>query len=86
MDAIFPPGEGRDLVLNNCMTCHSFIRFVLLQRTHDQWSYVRRRMRPYVAHLDEAQADALFRYLESHFNDTTPAPTVPNWYLEAAVW
>lgn len=86
MDAIFPPGEGRDLVLQNCIVCHSFIRFVLLQRTHGEWEYVRSRMRPFVPHLDDAQVEVLFGYLERHFNDANPEPVLPQWFLDSAVW
>jgi mono/diheme cytochrome c family protein len=86
MDAIFPPGDGRDLVLNNCLACHGFVRFVLLQRTREQWAYVRRVMRPLVGHLDEPEADALFGYLERHFNDSRPVPDVPDWFLKASPW
>lgn len=34
MDAIFPPGEGRDLVLWNCMNCHTFVRIVAGHNSH----------------------------------------------------
>jgi hypothetical protein len=86
MDAIFPPGDGRDLVLDNCLTCHSFLRFVLLQRTPEQWAYTRRTMRQQVPHLDETQVDRLFGYLEAHFNDRTPPPELPEWFLRSFVW
>ena len=86
MEAIFPPGAGRDLVLNNCLTCHSFVRFVLLQRTPEQWAYTKRTMRPQVPHLSDAEADRLFGYLEQHFNDHTPVPVLPEWFLRSVVW
>src|SRR5437762_7001198 len=66
--------DRRGLVLNNCLTCHSFVRFVLLQRTPEQWAYTRRTMRPQVPHLSDAEADRLFGYLEQHFNDHRPVP------------
>ena len=31
MDKIFPPGLGRDLVLNNCQTCHVWVPIVTLR-------------------------------------------------------
>lgn len=86
MKAIFPPGEGRDLVLNNCMACHSFLRFVLPRRTSGQWAYVRRAMGPRVSHLDTMQIDTLFGYLESHFNEATAPPPVPEWFLDSNAW
>ena len=38
MDEIFPPGEGRDLVLNNCQNCHTFVPIVVLQMEEEAWT------------------------------------------------
>lgn len=82
MDAIFPPGEGRDLVIYNCQTCHSFVRIVAAQRPREAWTLVKRKMRPNVPGLTDEQADILFAYLAENFNDTKPAPDLPLWYKE----
>src|SRR5262245_13930295 len=37
MDQLFPKGEGRDLVLNNCQTCHNFVPILTLQMDAQQW-------------------------------------------------
>src|SRR5262245_4803761 len=38
MDEIFPAGAGRDLVLNNCQNCHTFVPIVILQMDEDAWT------------------------------------------------
>ena len=38
IDEIFPPGEGRDLVLNNCQNCHTFVPIVVLQMEEAAWT------------------------------------------------
>ena len=86
MDAIFPPGEGRDLVLSNCVACHRFARIVLPQRTPEAWRYVRQQIRPIMPNVSDADADALFGYLETHFNDSRPPPQLPDWFLESDPW
>ena len=86
MDAIFPRGEGRELVLDNCTGCHGFVRIVLTERTRDEWATVKRSMAPKVSALSDEQIDSLFTYLEGNFNDTKPAPKLPAWFLEAAPW
>ena len=86
MDAIFPPGDGRDLVLTHCTACHGLTRMVLTQRTKEHWNYVREKMRPSVPDMSDAQADSIFGYLAAHFNDATPSPKLPAWYLESVPW
>src|SRR5687768_10312604 len=37
LDEIFPAGPGRELVLNNCQNCHTFVPLVVLQMDRDGW-------------------------------------------------
>ena len=37
IDAIFPPGPGKDLVLNNCQNCHTWVPIVVLQMNEQEW-------------------------------------------------
>ena len=37
LDEIFPQGPGRDLVLENCQNCHTFVPIVVLQMDKDAW-------------------------------------------------
>ncbi len=86
LDAIFPMGPGRDLVLNDCTVCHTFLRIVVGRRTRDQWDYVRRDMRGKVSQLSDQDVDTLFAYLEANFNDTKPVPALPDWFLQTGEW
>lgn len=86
MDAIFPRGAGRDLMLDNCTNCHSFVRIVLMQRTREQWGVVKNAMKPRVSGLSDEDVDVIFSYLEASFSDTRPAPKLPKWFIEDAAW
>lgn len=86
MDAIFPPGDGRDLVLDNCLTCHGFPRIVLTQRSTERWASVRESMGARVPSLTPEQVERLFAYLETNFSDQRPEPPVPRWFLDAVSW
>ena len=86
MGMIFPTGPGRDLVLNNCLSCHGIVRIVTMQRTQNQWQYVKRIMRPRVSPLSDADANSLFAYLAAHFNDAKPVPPLPAWFLDMSPW
>lgn len=86
MDIIFPPGAGRELLLYNCTACHSFVRIVLGQRSKQEWLLVRRKMRPNVSHLSDAEVDTLFAYAEANFNETKPVPDLPRWLTEMDTW
>lgn len=79
MDKIFPPGKGRDLVLFNCTGCHSFVRVITGQRTLGAWQVVRGSMQSRVSSLSDQEIDDLFAYLEANFNDSKPAPDLPDW-------
>lgn len=74
---IFPPGNGSNLLLNNCTSCHSFVCAVKGQRTTDQWASVKLRMREKVSSLSDADFNAIFEYLQQNFNDTKPEPELP---------
>ena len=86
MDAIFPHGAGRDLLLDNCTNCHSFVRIVLMQRTRERWAIVKANMRPRVVGLSDQDVDTIFEYLEASFNDSRPEPKLPKWLLETETW
>ncbi len=69
---LFPPGPGRDLVLNNCTSCHSAACSVIGQRTADRWEALK------TSHADRVGSpgdlDTLFNYLKTHFSDAQPEP------------
>src|SRR5436309_135368 len=49
---IFPPGPGRDLVLNNCASCHNVACSAIGQRSKDRWESLKSGHRERVAGAD----------------------------------
>jgi hypothetical protein len=82
IDAIFPPGPGRELVLNNCTNCHNITPIVTLQMTRDAWALNSREHRERVAGLDDAGYAELYEYLAANFNPDRPVPQLPKALLE----
>ncbi len=77
VDALLPTGKGRDLLLSNCTSCHTFTCSITGQRTAGQWANLKNGHRENVSSVSDADYDALFAYLESNFNDTKPEPKLP---------
>jgi len=83
MDAIFPQGAGRDLVLNNCQNCHTWVPIVILQMNELEWDRWAREHRQRVEGLTDAEFDTLLNYVKANFNPDTPVPELPPALLEA---
>ncbi len=79
LDDIFPPSDARDLVLENCTVCHSFVRIVMSQRTEQLWNSVMYRHIGRTGSLSYDKFAAIFDYLKENFNDTKPVPRIPDW-------
>jgi hypothetical protein len=81
MYAIFPRGEGRDLVLDNCSSsCHNWVPLIQ-QKTKEDWATLcRDHIIRHGIVLSAADAGALCIYLQTHFNPETPLPKLPDWY------
>jgi len=76
---IFPAGQGRDVVLNNCSSCHNLACSAIGQRTAARWDSLRESHKDKIT---DADAAAAFSYLKSHFNDANPEPKVPPKFLQ----
>ena len=83
LDAIFPPGPGRDLVLNNCQTCHAWTPIVILQMDQNAWRRNSHEHRDRVEALSDEEFKVLYEYLLSTFTPDRPVPTLPQGLLEA---
>lgn len=83
MDALFPQGPGRDLVLNNCQNCHTWVPIVILQMNEPEWDRWAREHRQRVEGLTDDQFDTLLNYVKANFNPDTPVPELPPALLEA---
>jgi mono/diheme cytochrome c family protein len=82
IDEIFPPGEGRELVLNNCTSCHTIVPIVVLQMTKDAWELNAREHRDRVTSLSDAEVATLYAYLAANFNPGRPVPKLPKELLD----
>jgi len=83
MDAIFPQGEGRSLVLNNCQNCHTWVPIVILQMNEQEWDRWAREHRQRVEGLSDDEFGTLLAYVKANFNPDTPVPELPPALLEA---
>ena len=82
IDEIFPSGRGRDLLLNNCTGCHTFVPIVVLQMTREAWERNSRDHRGRVAALSDADFKTLYDYLIANFNPNRPVPKLPRELLD----
>lgn len=82
LDDYFPPGQGRDLVLQNCTSCHSIAPIITGQRTKDRWLNVKSAHTDKVGSMSDSDSTIIFDYLEANFNDTKPEPKLPDWFLQ----
>ena len=82
LDEIFPPGAGRDLVLNNCTTCHTFVPIVVLQLTREAWERNQRIHRERVPGMTDGDFKTLYEYLIANFNPDRPVPKLPKALLD----
>jgi len=80
---LFPEGEGRVMVLNNCSSCHAVACAAIGQRTLSRWTAIQSAHMDRLPGLSEPQMDTLFRYLAASFNDSLPEPNVPAAFLAA---
>lgn len=79
---LFPPGAGRDMVMNTCGSCHAVACSTIGQRSAARWNSLKEGHRDRLQNTSTADLDAIFGYLATHFNDTTPEPKVPPRFLE----
>ena len=82
IDEIFPAGRGRELLLNNCTSCHTFVPIVVLQMSKDAWQRNSRDHRGRVGGLSDADFAILYQYLIANFNPERPVPKLPKELLD----
>ena len=82
IDEIFPPDEGRDLVLSNCTNCHTIVPIALARKTPDEWVSHRTQHRQRVGGISDADADRLWAYLTKNFAPGRPIPQLPEDLLK----
>ena len=82
MDEIFPAGPGRDLLLNNCQSCHTWVPIVILQMDEAAWYRNSLEHRERVTGLSDEEFEVLYEYLKANFNPDRPVPELPPELLE----
>lgn len=83
LDEIFPPGDGRELVLDNCQNCHTFVPIVVLQMEKDAWQRSSVDHRDRVNNLSDEELKTVYEYLIANFGPHRPVPTLPKEFLES---
>ena len=74
---IFPPGQGREMVLNTCGSCHPVVCCARGQRTAERWDAIQKDHADKVTGHSAGDLRAMFSYLKANFNDARPEPQVP---------
>lgn len=82
LDEIFPAGRGRELVLNNCTTCHTFVPIVVLRMSKEAWARNSRDHRERVKALSDSDFKVLYEYVTANFNPDRPVPKLPPALLQ----
>ena len=79
---LFPEGDGKTLVLDNCSSCHAVACSTIGQRTSARWDNLKENHRDEVSGLGEEDLETMFAYLKANFSDSQPEPNVPPHFLE----
>jgi len=81
LNRVFPPGDGRELVIENCLNCHGLGAIVLKGSQKDATAWAAHRAyheRSMVVWLTAAEKDRLWGYLVRTFGPGKPAPELPS--------
>lgn len=74
---VFPPGPGRELVFDNCQSCHVLVPIFVLPMDEAAWYRNSLEHRERVEGLDDEDFETLYTYLSSTFTPDRPAPVLP---------
>lgn len=73
---------ARELIINNCTLCHSFVPIVLQQFDEAAWKGLLDRHRPRVGHLGDEEIETMHWFLAKTYNPDNPPPPVPPELLD----
>lgn len=79
---LFPEGEGREIVLNNCASCHAVACAAIGQRPASRWQELASAHAEHVPSLSAVDRETAFAYLAANFGADRPEPNVPPQFLE----
>lgn len=80
---VFPEGAGRDLVLDNCQSCHVLVPILVLPLDEAAWYRSSLEHRERVEGLTDSEFEALYEYLASNFTPEKEAPELPPALLDS---
>jgi len=69
--------ESRELILQHCTSCHSFVPIVKAQKTEAEWNAMLTTHRAYVPNASADDLRKIREYLIAHFNPQHPKPELP---------
>ena len=79
---VFPAGPGRELVLDNCQSCHVLVPILILPLDEAAWHRNSIEHRERVEGLDDDDFSTLYDYLATNFTPATPKPELPPALLD----
>lgn len=79
---VFPDGTARDLVLNNCQSCHVLVPILVLPMDEAAWYRSSLEHRERVEGLSDIEFERLYEYLASNFTPDRPKPRLPPALLD----
>ncbi len=79
---VLPAGPGRELVLNNCQSCHVLVPILVLRMDAAAWYRNSLEHRERVEALGDEEFEILYDYLSSEFTPDRPVPKLPAALLD----
>lgn len=80
---VFPEGAGRQLVLDNCQSCHVLVPILVLPLDDAAWYRSSLEHRERVEGLTDSEFEALYEYLASNFTPEREPPKLPPALLDS---
>ncbi len=80
---VLPEGAGRDLVLDNCQSCHVLVPILVLPLDEAAWYRSSLEHRERVEGLTDSEFEALYEYLASNFTPEKEPPELPPALLDS---
>jgi mono/diheme cytochrome c family protein len=80
---VFPAGPGRELVLQNCTSCHTIVPIVTGKKARGQWDVIKQSHSGRVTAMSRDDVNTIFNYLADNFGPDNPEPQLPPELLES---
>ncbi len=80
---VLPEGPGRQLVLDNCQSCHVLVPILVLRMDEAAWYRNSLEHRERVEALEDDAFEALYGYLTANFTPDRAIPELPPALLDA---